>query len=128
MNKVFAQTNLGPIQGEGLGPFGNISFGAGGGALALEKFTVIISSIVGIMTIAAGIWFLFQFLTGGFYWITAGGDKTKLETARDRILNAFVGLILVIAGWSILALAGQFLGFDILIRDPGTIMQNLGIQ
>lgn len=79
------------------------------------------------MTVAAGIWFLFQFLTGGFYWMTSAGDKGKLETARHRINDAFVGLIIVVAGWAILNLTGQFLGFDILVIEPGTVIKQLGI-
>lgn len=79
------------------------------------------------MTVAAGIWFIFQLLTGGFFWISSGGDKAKLHEARERLTNAFLGLVIVVAGWSILALVGQFLGFDIVIGDPKTIIGNLGL-
>ncbi|MBI4062644.1 hypothetical protein HY410_01865 [Candidatus Gottesmanbacteria bacterium] len=123
---------LGTIGGEGFGPFGNIEglsgTGVGGGTTALIKVTGAISSVIGIMTVAAGIWFLFQFLIGGFFWMSSAGDKTKLHEARERITNAFVGLLIVVAGWSILALAGQFFGFDIVIGNPAEIIGNLGIQ
>jgi len=125
MEKVFAQssTSLGRIGGAGLGPFGNIGLTQTSG---LEAVVKVVSSIIGLMTISATIWFIFQFLTGGTAWITAGGDKGKLKEARDRITHAFIGLIIVVAGWSILALAGQFFNFDILITNPGLLMQNLG--
>jgi hypothetical protein len=123
--KLLAATSgepLGTIGGEGLGPFGNI--GKGGTATAgLTGISSIISAIIGIMTVAAGIWFIFQFLIGALGWLTSGGDKTKLEQARERITNAFIGLIIVVAGWSILAIAGQFFGFDILLQDPATLMK-----
>lgn len=133
MEKLLAQTPLRYIGGEGLGPFGNIGkdlsgTGVGGGTTALEKVTGAISSIIGIMTVAAGIWFLFQFLIGGFFWMSSGGDKAKLHEARERITNAFIGLLIVVAGWSILALAGQFFGYDIVIGNPAEIIGNLGIQ
>lgn len=133
MEKLLAQTPLGNIGGEGLGPFGNIGkglsgTGVGGGTTALEKVTGAISSVIGIMTVAAGIWFLFQFLIGGFFWMSSGGDKAKLHEARERITNAFIGLLIVVAGWSILALAGQFFGYDIVIGNPAEIIGNLGIQ
>lgn len=122
---VFAQEDLGTIGGPGLGPFGeNI---AGSGAEGLRQVTNAVSSIIGVMTLAAGIWFIFQFLVGGFNWITSGGDKGKLEQARDRLTNAFIGLIVVIAGWSILALAGKFFNVDLLITNPENIMNNLGL-
>lgn len=111
---------LGRIGGQGLGPFGNIDLNP---VVALTKVTETVSSIIGIMTIGATIWFIFQFLIGGISWITAGGDKTKLQQARDRITNAFIGLIIVVAGWSILALAGQFFGYNILINPKQVIDQ-----
>ncbi len=128
--RVFAQTSepLGTIGGEGLGPFGGIGKNIVKDSPAgLEGITKTISSIIGIMTIAAGIWFMFQLLTGGFYWMTSSGDKGKLETARHRINDAFVGLLIVVAGWAILALAGQFLGFDILVTSPGDVINQLRI-
>lgn len=118
-------TPLGPIGGSGLGPFGNFAAQQGqtGGVAALSAVTKVVSAVIGIMTVAAGIWFVFQFLVGGIGWITAGGDKTKLTEARDRISNAFIGLIIVIAGWAILALVGQFFGYNILINPSETIQQ-----
>lgn len=111
---VFAQNpqSLGSFCGEGLGPFGKICYGINDGAKALGNITSTVSAIIGFMTVAAGIWFIFQFMIGGFYWITSGGDKTKLETARHRINDAFIGLIIVVAGWAILAIASQFLGVN----------------
>lgn len=100
----------------GLGPFAGA--GAGSGLVGIAK---IVSSIIGIMTIAAGIWFLFQITIGGFNWITSGGDKAKLEAARSRLTNSFIGIIVVVAGWAILALASQFLGVDFTISSPGTL-------
>ncbi len=129
---VFAQEKLGNIGGGGLGPFGNIgeniAKGAAGGEAGLKAVTGAVSSVIGVMTVAAAIWFIFQFMTGGFYWITSAGDKAKLNEARDRIQNAFIGLIVVVAGWAVLALAGQFLGYDIVIKNPGTVIQQLNIK
>lgn len=131
--KIFAQEPIplgGAIGGEGLGPFGSIgnTIGKGDGATGLKAVTSAISGVIGVMTIAAGIWFIFQVLTGGFYWITSAGDKTKLNEARDRIQNAAIGLIVVVAAWSILALMGQFLGYDIVISDPAKVIQQLKLQ
>jgi hypothetical protein len=112
MMKIFAETSLGTITGTGLGPIGDVSGLSGQGAM--DKFTGAISSIIGFLTILAAIWFFFQFTIGGISWITAGGDKQKLTQARDKLTNAFVGLVIVVAGWAVLALAGQFFGWDIL--------------
>lgn len=119
------EESLGHIGGDNLGPFGNIGNGAYEGLIGITK---IVSSIIGMMTIAAAIWFVFQFMVGGFFWITAGGDKANLEKARHRISDAFIGLIIVVIGWAVLALAGQFLGIDTVIKDPKSIIDSLKIN
>lgn len=126
--KVFAQNaeNLGPIGGEGLGTLGKTPYGTGG-ETALAKVTGTVSAVIGFMTVAAAVWFFIMFTIGGFHWITSGGDKTKLHEARERITNAFIGLLIVIAGWSILALAGQFFGYDIVVSSPGDVIDLFGL-
>lgn len=130
MNVFAAPVDLGIIGGgKGLGPFGEIAGQlATDKNLGLIKVTQAISSVIGIMTVAAGIWFILIFLTGGFYWITSSGDKAKLHEARERINNALIGLIIVVAGWSILALAGQFFGYDIVISDPAKLIEQFNIK
>ncbi len=121
-------TPLGSVGGEGLGPFGlKVDQYSGDPAVALGDITNIISSIIGVMTIAAGIWFLIHILIGGLRWLGSEGDKTKLQEAQNRITNAFVGLIIVVAGWSILALSGRFLGFENILI-PTSIIGQLGLQ
>ncbi len=105
--------------GEGFGNLNKIT----NETSALSGITSIISAVVGFMTIAAGIWFLFQFIIGGFYWITAGGDKSRLEQSRDRITNAIVGLLVVVSSYAILAITAKFTGVDFLISDPGHFLQ-----
>ena len=75
-----------------------------------EVFGEIIASIVGILLIAATIWALFQLLLGGLNWISSGGDKAHLETARNRITQALVGLLIVFSVWALYIVILQFLG------------------
>lgn len=118
--------NLGNIGGAGLGPFGAKQ--ATTGTAALTQVTGAISSIIGFMTIAGSIWFMFQLLFGGYEWISSAGDTKKLTTARQRIMNGFFGLVIVIAAWIMIAVVGQFFGYDILIGNPGKIIDQLKIQ
>ncbi len=121
MKTIFAQ-DLGRIgEGGGLGPFANVSDGTEG----LTNISRLISSIIGFMTISAFIWFIFQFLIGGFNWITSGGDKAKLQSARDRITHSIIGLIIVVISVAILSLVGQFFGIDFTLSNPGGIMNSL---
>lgn len=124
--KIFAQeTDLGTISGDALGPFGNIDISSPKAGLAGVTGTV--SAIIGVMTAGAVIWFLIQFLVGGLFWITSAGDKAKLHEARERITNAFIGLLIVVIGWGILALAGQFLGFEEILL-PESIIEKIKIN
>lgn len=73
----------------------------------------LISGLVGALFIAG---FLLAFVTlimGGLNWITAGGDKTKLEAARNQITNAIIGIIIVGAAYAITVLLAQFFGFEL---------------
>ncbi len=110
-----AGTSLGTIGGEGLGPYAKST------GNPLTNITTAISGIIGFMTVCAAIWFLFQFLIGGIAWISAAGDKNKLTEARDRLTNAFIGLVVVVAGWAILALAGIFFGWGDILAPAGLL-------
>lgn len=79
------------------------------GGAAVGNF---VSAIVGGMIIIAFIMSLLYLLTGGFMWITSGGDKTNLESARNKIIHAIVGFIVIAAIWAIMTLVGQFVGLD----------------
>lgn len=115
--------NMGTIGGGGLGPFGLKP--ATSGTTALTQITSTISSVIGFMTIAAGIWFLFEMLFAGYEWISAGGDAKKLEGARERITHGFLGLLIIVAAWALLAIVGQLLGTDLLLSNPGALIQQL---
>jgi hypothetical protein len=124
---ILAQENLGQIGGPtGFGAFGNL--GAKGNPYEAAKGIVNgISSIIGFMTIVGTIWFLFQLMFAGYQWITAGGEPKHLQEARDRIVHAFIGLVIVIAAWSLLAVVGQFFGFNSLI-NPTDLIDKLTIK
>jgi hypothetical protein len=124
---ILAQSTekIGQIGGEGLGPFGKIGAMAGSTA-SLTGIVNGISSIIGLLTVIASIWFLFQILFAGYQWISAGGEPKKLQEARDRIVHAFIGMVIVVAAWSMLALVGQFFGFNSLI-DPAEVIKQLSL-
>ena len=71
-----------------------------------------ISKGIQLMVGVAGI-LLFVFLVwGGIEWITSGGDKTKVENARNRITNALIGLAIVALAWAIQALLTNLFGLN----------------
>ena len=54
-----------------------------------------------IVTIG-GIGFLIYLVWSGLGWLTAGGDKTKIETAQKSISSAFIGLAILIGSYAII--------------------------
>jgi len=62
---------------------------------------------------AASIFFLVQLLVGGISWIGAGGDPKALDSARSRITNAVIGLVIVVAALGITTIVTGALGINI---------------
>ncbi|MGD9129404.1 MAG: hypothetical protein PVJ09_02880 [Candidatus Woesebacteria bacterium] len=58
------------------------------------------------------------FLWGAFEWMTAGGDSAKVQKARDRIINATIGLIIMASIFAIVGFFGElFFGEDFNILE-----------
>lgn len=97
----------------GLGPFSNVYNygGVTGLGVAAEG---LISRIIGVLTVAGGIWFIIQFIIGAFKWITSGGDKGNVEQAKEHLTHAVVALGILVAAYVIAGLVGAIFGLDIL--------------
>lgn len=62
-----------------------------------------------------GLAVLVYFILGAINWITAGGDKSKIEKAQQRIIQAFIGFALLVFSVTILQWIGPALfGIDLL--------------
>ena len=88
-----------------------------GSTSAVEK---LISNVLVVLTVVAGISFALYFLLGGLSWITAGGDKTKIEKARGMMTNGAIGIIIIAVSYAIVWIVGAALGIDIL--NPAKII------
>jgi len=90
---------------------------------APSRFTSIITNIIAIITIFAGLAFFFWFLIGALTWITASSDPKQLDKAKNQMGTAIVGLIIVILSVPITYIIGKILGLDIL--SPEDIINSL---
>lgn len=61
----------------------------------------LLTFVIRIFFVIAGLAALFYMLLGAFAWITSGGDEDSLKVARGKIQAAVVGMILVVAVLSI---------------------------
>jgi len=64
--------------------------------------------------VAGAIVFFFMLLIGGIKWISAGGDKARLEGAQKQITHALVGLAILLSTFAIIGLIGYLFGIDLL--------------
>lgn len=78
------------------------------------KFSNVIPSLITTIFIIAIIIALFYLMWGALKWITSGGDKTSVQAAREHIVAAIVGLVLIFLAYFILNIILQFfLGFSL---------------
>ena len=114
INKILLaeEVELGPI--EGPGPWGNLGAADTPIETVASEFSAVISRIIGILTIIAGLYFIFQLIIGGYSYMTAGDDSQKMTKATKQITSSLIGLVIVAAAYAIISLLGSILGFDIL--------------
>lgn len=68
-----------------------------------------IGGLISFFFILAAIIALVFLLMGGIRWITSGGDKSNIEGARDSIIAAIVGLVIIFLSYVILNVVLHFL-------------------
>lgn len=59
--------------------------------------------------VVAGIFTLWQFLSGGFQFITSNGDKGKIAEAQQKIQMSIIGLITMTASFMIIVILSKIL-------------------
>lgn len=80
--------------------------GAGLAALLANLWRTII--------LVGGLAFLLYFVIGGLQWILAGSDKSKLENARNRMVNGLVGIAILAASIAIIYVVRAVLQINLL--------------
>jgi hypothetical protein len=92
-----------------------------------NKLNIIFSVILGAITLFGGLFFMVYFATGALQWVTSGSNPDNLEKSKKQITNALIGLIVIIAGYSVVFIIGSVLGINIL-NPGGTIVEKLGTE
>ena len=78
-----------------------------------ELFGGFIVQVLNGLMVVAGLSVFIFLIWGGIEWITAGGDKTKIEAARNKMTGAVIGLIVFTAVLVIFSLIQSFTGVEI---------------
>lgn len=73
-----------------------------------------LSGIMGAVMILAAIMVLLYLVWGGVEWITSAGEKNKTESARNKMTNAVLGLIVLSATTAIFMVIQNLLDICVL--------------
>ncbi len=73
------------------------------------------TNIITFIFFLAGAVFLFSLLNAAWTYVTATGDPKKITEATQRILNAFFGIVIVLASFVIIRIVLAILGLPGLI-------------
>lgn len=68
---------------------------------ATEKINELISDIINLFSLAVGVVSVFMIIIGGFKYITSGGESSNVSAAKNTILYAIIGLVIVALSQSI---------------------------
>jgi len=101
---VFAQTNVQTC------PTGQFSILCNFG---INSFGNLVSTTVTVLFVIAVVIALGFLIYGGIKWIISGGDKTAVEGARNTIVAAIVGLVIVFLAFFILNIILGFFGISL---------------
>ena len=69
---------------------------------------IILGLVVGALV------FFFMLIIGAIQWISSGGDKQAVESARGKISNALIGLVILFAVFAIIQIMNTFFGIHLL--------------
>lgn len=73
-----------------------------------------VTTLMVVSTILALLFLIY----GGIKWITSGGDKAGVETARKTITYAIIGLVIILASFLILNFISNVFGVKYLPTPP----------
>jgi hypothetical protein len=71
------------------------------GSCVPRSITEIIGSIISVFLSLLGIIFLILVLYGGFTWMTSLGNEQKVLKAKNTLIQAIIGVIIVISAYAI---------------------------
>lgn len=87
---------------------------AGQGQDGTTFFAGFLSRAILLLVSVGGVAFFFMFLIGAIRWITSGGDKAQVESARAQITQSVAGLFVMFSIWAIASLLERVLGINLI--------------
>ena len=80
--------------------------GATTGFLQYKTLPQAIGSVVGIGLSLLGVFFLMLIIYAGYTWMLARGNAPEVEKAKSTIINAVIGLVIVLVAYTLTTFIG----------------------
>ncbi len=79
----------------------------------LQGLETVFESVVTSLLALGGIVLFLMLLSGGFKYLTSGGDPKAVESAQKTLTYAIGGLVLLAGSYMLLNIIAQFTGADV---------------
>ena len=80
----------------------------------VDTFGELIGNILKIIYPLAGIALFLLILYGGFTWLTSAGDPEKVRKGIDTIVNAVIGIVIIVFAYVATKVVGGILGVSLI--------------
>ncbi len=92
----------GSLQEEIQGGLTNLGTGAGlGSSVKDNNLPAIVGKIINVFLSILGVLFVVLMVYGGYTWMTSFGNSQKVDKAKELIVDAIIGLIIILAAYAI---------------------------
>lgn len=119
MKHLIAQVNVTePVSGITNPALGNTYAGMTG----VTFLQNLLPRLVTIALIVGSLIFFFMLVIGAIQWIYSGGDKQAVESARGRVMNALIGIVILFAVFAIVKFVEIFFKVSILTIDINSLI------
>jgi hypothetical protein len=79
-----------------------------------EFFNKLLPNLISLSFIVGAIIFVAIIIVGAIQWIISGGDKAGIESAKGKITNAVIGLVILLSLFAIIYVLENFFGIKLL--------------
>lgn len=111
MNEITASSRqIAQTTGIGTDPFGQLSPPPGVAQFNAQAndgigLLIFATQMIRIATVVAGLYILFNLITAGFDYITAGDNKAH-QKVREKLTTSVLGLVIIVASYTIMGVLG----------------------
>jgi hypothetical protein len=82
-------------------------------SLTAAQIGPLVGSLLQFIFVIAVLVALFFLVYGGFRWLVSSGDKTQVAAAREHIVAAIIGLVIIFLSYFLLSIILAFFGISL---------------